>query len=161
MIAFQDVAISFGTQRVLHGVTVKINAKERIGIVGPNGAGKSTFFNLLTGELSPDHGEILFEGEKPAIGYLHQQLSKWDEGDTLLSYSLRASADLKAMEDEIARLEGGIAALPAGSPERARALARRVGAETPIIDEIYAILYEERNVPDAIRNLMCRSAKPE
>jgi ATP-binding cassette subfamily F protein 3 len=124
MIAFQDVAISFGTQRVLHGVTVKINAKERIGIVGPNGAGKSTFFNLLTGELSPDHGEILFEGEKPAIGYLHQQLSKWEEGDTLLSYSLRASADLKAMEEEIARLEGGIAALPTGSPERARALAR-------------------------------------
>ena len=124
MIAFQDVAISFGTQRVLHGVTVKINAKERIGIVGPNGAGKSTFFNLLTGELSPDHGEILFEGEKPAIGYLHQQLSRWEEGDTLLSYSLRASADLKAMEEEIARLEGGIAALPAGSPERARALAR-------------------------------------
>jgi ATP-binding cassette subfamily F protein 3 len=124
MIAFQDVAISFGTQRVLHGVTVKINAKERIGIVGPNGAGKSTFFNLLTGELSPDHGEILFEGEKPAIGYLHQQLSKWEEGDTLLSYSLRASADLKAMEEEIARLEGGIASLPAGSSERARALSR-------------------------------------
>jgi len=124
MIAFQDVAISFGTQRVLHGVTVKINAKERIGIVGPNGAGKSTFFNLLTGELSPDHGEILFEGEKPSIGYLHQQLNKWEEGDTLLSYSLRASADLKAMEEEIARLEGGIAALPAGSPERARALSR-------------------------------------
>ena len=124
MIAFQDVAISFGTQRVLHGVTVKINAKERIGIVGPNGAGKSTFFNLLTGELSPDHGEILFEGEKPSIGYLHQQLSRWEEGDTLLSYSLRASADLKAMEEEIARLEGGIAALPAGSPERARALSR-------------------------------------
>lgn len=124
MIAFQDVAISFGTQRVLHGVTVKINAKERIGIVGPNGAGKSTFFNLLTGELSPDLGEILFEGEKPSIGYLHQQLNKWEEGDTLLSYSLRASADLKAMEEEIARLEGGIAALPAGSPERARALSR-------------------------------------
>ena len=124
MIAFQDVAISFGTQRVLHGVTVKINAKERIGIVGPNGAGKSTFFNLLTGELSPDHGEILFEGDKPAIGYLHQQLNKWEEGDTLLSYSLRASADLKAMEEEIARLEGGIAALPPGSPERARALSR-------------------------------------
>ena len=43
----------------------------------------------------------------------------------------------------------------------ARALARKVGADTPIIDEIHAILYEERNVPDAIRNLMCRSAKPE
>ena len=40
-------------------------------------------------------------------------------------------------------------------------LARRTGAETPIIDEIHAILYEDRNVPDAIRNLMSRSAKPE
>ena len=39
--------------------------------------------------------------------------------------------------------------------------ARRVGAETPIIDEIYAILYQDRDVPAAIRNLMCRSAKPE
>ncbi len=124
MISFQDVAISFGTQRVLAGVTVKINARERIGIVGPNGAGKSTFFNLLTGELTPDHGEILFEGERPAIGYLHQQLAKWEPDDTLLSYSLRASADLKAMEEEIASLESGMAALPAGSPERARALAR-------------------------------------
>ena len=124
MIAFQDVAISFGTQRVLAGVTVKINAKERIGIVGPNGAGKSTFLNLLTGELSPDHGQILFEGEKPAIGYLHQQLSEREDGDTLLSYSLRASADLKAMEEEIARLEAAMPGMPQGSPERARALAR-------------------------------------
>ena len=124
MLSFQDVGISFGTQRVLHGVTVKINARERIGIVGPNGAGKSTFFNLLTGEISPDSGQILFEGERPAIGYLHQQLSKWERDDTLLSYSLRASADLKAMEEEIARIEGSMPSLPAGSPERARALAR-------------------------------------
>ncbi len=124
MLSFQDVEISFGTQRVLHGVTIRINARERIGIVGPNGAGKSTFLNLLTGEISPDHGEIVFEGEKPAIGYLHQQLSKWEDGDTLLSYSLRASADLKAMEDEIARLEAAMPTLPAGSPERSRALSR-------------------------------------
>ncbi|MDD3885272.1 MAG: NAD(P)-dependent glycerol-3-phosphate dehydrogenase [Victivallaceae bacterium] len=40
-------------------------------------------------------------------------------------------------------------------------LARRAGVETPIIDEIYSVLYEDRNVTDAIRNLMSRSAKPE
>lgn len=40
-------------------------------------------------------------------------------------------------------------------------LARRVGAETPIIDEIHAVLYKGRDVPSAIRNLMSRSAKPE
>ena len=124
MIAFQDVGISFGTQTVLKGVTVKINARERIGVVGPNGAGKSTFLNLLTGELSPDHGEVLFEGPRPAIGYLHQQLDKWDEADTLLSYTLRTSRELAAMEEEIARLEALVPTLPAAEPERARALSR-------------------------------------
>lgn len=124
MIAFQDVAVSFGTQAVLRGVTVKVNARERIGLVGPNGAGKTTFLNLLTGELSPDRGEVVFEGPRPAIGYLHQQLDKWDEADTLLSYTVRVSKDLQAMEAEIARLEAQIPALPPGSPERARALSR-------------------------------------
>ena len=124
MIAFQDVAVSFGTQAVLRGVTVKVNARERIGLVGPNGAGKTTFLNLLTGELSPDHGEVLFEGPRPVIGYLHQQLDKWDDADTLLSYTVRVSRDLAAMEDEIARLEAAMPSLPPGSPERARALAR-------------------------------------
>ena len=122
MIAFQDVAVSFGTQPVLRGVTVEVNARERIGLVGPNGAGKTTFLNLLTGELSPDHGEVVFEGPRPAIGYLHQQLDRWDDADTLLSYTVRVSRDLAAMEEEIARLEAEIShkdhfpSLPASLP---------------------------------------------
>ena len=40
-------------------------------------------------------------------------------------------------------------------------LARKANAETPIIDEIYNILYKNRSVPEAIHNLMCREAKPE
>ncbi len=127
MISFRNVSIGFGTQQVLRDVSVQINAKERIGVIGPNGAGKTTFFNVLCGELSPDHGEVAFEGERPAIGYLHQQLDHWTEGDTLLSYTMRASRDLQEMEAEITRLETGIAELPQGSPERDRAL-RRIGA---------------------------------
>jgi branched-chain amino acid transport system permease protein len=34
-----------------------------VGLIGPNGAGKTTFFNLVTGLLRPDRGEILLEGE--------------------------------------------------------------------------------------------------
>ena len=40
-------------------------------------------------------------------------------------------------------------------------LSQKLGASTPIIDEIYNILYKNRSVPEAIHNLMCREAKPE
>ena len=62
---------------------------------------------------------------------------------------------------EILQSMGMVVAEGVPTARGAYTLARKTGAETPIIDEIYAILYEERDVPTAIRNLMCRSAKPE
>ena len=52
------------------------------GLLGPNGAGKSTLINLIVGNLSPDKGEILYEGKqirelgssyRSIIGYMPQQ----------------------------------------------------------------------------------------
>jgi glycerol-3-phosphate dehydrogenase (NAD(P)+) len=40
-------------------------------------------------------------------------------------------------------------------------LARRIGAETPIIDEVYAMLYKGKNIVDSLRDLTARSSKPE
>ena len=62
---------------------------------------------------------------------------------------------------EILQAMGMVVAEGVTTAKGAYALARRVGAETPIIDEIYAILYDNRDVPTAVRNLMSRSAKPE
>jgi branched-chain amino acid transport system permease protein len=39
-----------------------VNAGELRGIIGPNGAGKSTFFKMLTCEIAPTSGKIVFEG---------------------------------------------------------------------------------------------------
>ncbi|HXZ49808.1 MAG TPA: branched-chain amino acid ABC transporter ATP-binding protein/permease [Usitatibacter sp.] len=44
------------------GIDFTVNAGELRGIIGPNGAGKSTFFKMLTCEMPPTSGRIVFEG---------------------------------------------------------------------------------------------------
>ena len=42
---------------------LKVQEGESHAVIGPNGAGKTTFFNLVTGHLKPDEGQILFKGQ--------------------------------------------------------------------------------------------------
>jgi branched-chain amino acid transport system permease protein len=44
------------------GIDFTVNHGELLGIIGPNGAGKSTFFKMLTCEVPPTSGKIVFEG---------------------------------------------------------------------------------------------------
>jgi branched-chain amino acid transport system ATP-binding protein len=53
---------SYGALHVTRDVSFDVPAGARYGIVGPNGSGKTTLFNLLTGEVHPDSGEILLDG---------------------------------------------------------------------------------------------------
>lgn len=48
----------------LSAISFDISQGESVVIIGPNGSGKSTLLRLVSGELSPDSGEILFSGEK-------------------------------------------------------------------------------------------------
>lgn len=62
MLSIQGIHKSFGEQRVLRGVNLTIDRGALTAIIGPNGCGKSTLFNLITGELAPDSGDIVFSG---------------------------------------------------------------------------------------------------
>jgi branched-chain amino acid transport system ATP-binding protein len=53
---------SFGALTAVNAVTLEIRAGSLHSVIGPNGAGKTTFFNLLTGQLTPTSGRILFDG---------------------------------------------------------------------------------------------------
>jgi branched-chain amino acid transport system ATP-binding protein len=53
---------AFGGHVVLDGVSLAFQPQRLSALIGPNGAGKTTCFNLLTGFLAPDGGEIVFKG---------------------------------------------------------------------------------------------------
>ncbi len=58
----QDLTIRFGGHVAVNRVSCTFRPGELTAIVGPNGAGKTTYFNLISGQLRPSAGCILFEG---------------------------------------------------------------------------------------------------
>ena len=58
-IKFENISLSFGNRIILDGLNFTINQGEIIGLLGPNGVGKSTIFNLITGFLKQDIGNII------------------------------------------------------------------------------------------------------
>ena len=56
----RDLHKRFGGVRALDGVSLSVEAGERVALIGPNGAGKTTCFNLLSGQGEPDSGRIFF-----------------------------------------------------------------------------------------------------
>jgi branched-chain amino acid transport system ATP-binding protein len=62
MLEVKSVSKAFGMIVVASDIDLTLARGEALGIIGPNGAGKSTLFNLVTGMLRPDRGQILLEG---------------------------------------------------------------------------------------------------
>lgn len=62
LLSLQNVSKSFGALKVTDDVSFTLDAGEALGIIGPNGAGKSTLFNLITGNLALDAGQIDYAG---------------------------------------------------------------------------------------------------
>jgi branched-chain amino acid transport system ATP-binding protein/urea transport system ATP-binding protein len=57
----RDLSKQFGGVHAVRSVNFRLRAGELRCLIGPNGAGKSTFFKLITGQLRPSGGSILFE----------------------------------------------------------------------------------------------------
>jgi branched-chain amino acid transport system ATP-binding protein len=60
----RGLAKAFGGVQAVAGVDLAMPRGEIRALIGPNGAGKTTFFNMLTGQLKADAGEVRFNGER-------------------------------------------------------------------------------------------------
>src|SRR3989344_8941998 len=64
LLKFKDIKKSFGKKEVLKGTSFSIEREEIFGLIGMSGCGKTTLFNILTGLVKKDSGEIFFNNEK-------------------------------------------------------------------------------------------------
>jgi branched-chain amino acid transport system ATP-binding protein len=63
MLQVESLQKSFGDFNAVLEANLTVKKGELVAVIGPNGAGKTTLFNLITGQLKPDGGSIIFNGE--------------------------------------------------------------------------------------------------
>ena len=83
IIELHSVGKSYGEKTLLDGFDYNFQRNDRVGIIGKNGTGKSTFLNLITGELKPDSGKIIW-GETLKFGYYTQGGIEVKEGQKVI-----------------------------------------------------------------------------
>lgn len=61
LLRVQNLSKAFGHLQAVHHVSFAVRQGELRAIIGPNGAGKTTLFNLISGVLRPDDGQVFFQ----------------------------------------------------------------------------------------------------
>ncbi len=68
LLTLQNITVRGRNQPRLDQVSLQLRPGERVALLGPSGAGKSTLIGVANGLLTPDHGQVLWQGEPRARG---------------------------------------------------------------------------------------------
>lgn len=97
VIEIENITKSFGSKTILKPFSYKFGRAEKIGVIGGNGTGKSTFLNIITKNLKPDSGELLY-GETTKIGYFRQDSPDFPPGERVLDI-VRKHVEVMKLDD--------------------------------------------------------------
>ena len=91
VIAVEGLRKSFGSQKVLNGISLKVKRGETLAMLGRSGTGKSVLLRLIIGLEKPDSGSVLIHGQEIAglaldqlgeirrkMGFLFQHAALYD-----------------------------------------------------------------------------------
>lgn len=102
----QNLAYRIGMREILGGVSFSIEDGDRLAVVGVNGSGKSTLLRMITGEYTPDEGDVYIARDK-SVGMLHQDdaFNIIDVGDGVSSADETVLGQMYAVFAELCRAE--------------------------------------------------------
>lgn len=63
LLELKSVSKAYGALKVTDNIFLSVDKGETLGILGPNGAGKTTLFNLISGDVRCDQGQIVYAGK--------------------------------------------------------------------------------------------------
>ena len=182
MIEVRDLKKSFGTQKVLDGVSFRIEKGESVVIIGRSGGGKSVLLKNIIGLTRPDSGEVLIEGQnivnmeeralldvRRNFGMLFQGAALFDSMTVAenVAFAFRGSRKLSAKDIAQKVAEAlDVVDLPGTENKKPSELSggmkKRVGLARAIVYQPEIVLYDEPTtgldpvVSDSIDQLMIR-----
>ena len=107
MISLTRINKQYGRQILFVDTSFQLNPGEKVGLVGPNGAGKTTLFRMITGEESPDDGDVSVP-KKLTIGYFRQDVEEMS-GRSVLDEAIAGSGRVGDLHHELEELNTALA----------------------------------------------------
>ncbi len=99
MLNAHNITVSFAGEDLFSGITFKLDAGNRVGLVGKNGAGKSTLLKIIAKEQEYDKGTLALEKDIK-IGFLKQDID-FVKGRTVLEEAYEAFTEIKEIEKKL------------------------------------------------------------
>lgn len=182
MIEARQLKKSFGPQRVLDGVNLRVEKGESVVIIGRSGGGKSILLKHLIGLLQPDEGEVIIAGESIArmnerqllkvrrkFGMLFQGAALFDSLTVAENVGFVLRQEGKLSEAEITRkVDEALDRVDLGGTQNKKpaelsgGMRKRVGLARAIVYQPEIVLYDEPTtgldpiVADSIDQLIVR-----